>query len=150
SGALLALGLGGRVTALVVAQSYLAVSQLNPLCCAGDDRLLSNALWLLVLSRSTVTLSLDCRLRTGRWVSDEPVPAWPRYLAIVQLVLVYGATGLQKMGIDWLPGGGFAALYYILQEPAWVRWDMSWLAWVFPLTQIATAVAWFFEVSAPL
>ena len=64
----------------------------------GDDRLLTNALWLLVLSRSTATLSLDCRLRTGQWVSSVLVPAWPRYLALYQLVLVYGTTGLQKLG----------------------------------------------------
>ncbi len=150
SGALLALGLGGRLTAFVALQSYFAVTGLSPHSCGGDDRLLNNALWLLVLARSTATLSLDCRLRTGRWRSDELIPAWPRYLVIVQLVLLYGSTGLQKIGVDWVPGGGFGAIYYILQEPAWVRWDMSWLAWVFPLTQIATAVTWLFEVSAPL
>jgi hypothetical protein len=150
SGALLALGLGGRLTALVAQQSYFALTRLNPECASGDDRLLINALWLLVLARSTATLSLDCRLRTGNWRSAEPVPAWPRYIAIAQLVLLYWAAGTQKAGYGWMPGGDFSALYYICQQPFWTRWDLGWLAWVYPLTQVATAGTWLFECSAPL
>jgi hypothetical protein len=150
SAALLAVGLWGRLSALVALQSYIALTQLNHEAGGGDDLLLYNALWLLVLARSTATLSLSCRLRTGRWVSPEPVPAWPRYLAIYQLVLVYWATGMQKVGAGWVPGGDLSALYYILQQPSWVRWDLSWLAWVYPLTQLATLVTWLFEVGSPL
>lgn len=150
AGALLALGLGGRVTAFVALQSYLAVTDLNGLASGGDDRLLVNALWLLVLARATATLSLDCRLRIGRWASDEAVPAWPRYLLIVQLVIVYAAAGWQKISEDWLPGGEMSALYYILQIPSWQRYGMAWLARYYPLTQLATAVTWFFEAGAPL
>jgi hypothetical protein len=150
SGILLATGLGGRLTAFVALQSYVALISLNPIGHGGDDILLGNALWLLVLARSTATLSLDCRLRTGRSVSAEPVPAWPRYLVIYQLVLVYWATGIQKVAAEWVPGGDLSALYYILQEPSWVRWDLSWLAWVYPLTQGATLVTWLFEICAPL
>src|SRR5262249_11139669 len=103
SGVLLALGLGGRVPALVALPCYLAVSTLTPLAPAGDAPLLPTPLGLLVLARSTAPLSLDCRLKTGRWVSDVPVPAWPRYLVIFQLVLVYWSTGVQKVGADWTP-----------------------------------------------
>jgi len=39
--------------------------------------MLLNALWLLVLSQSSATLSLDCRLPHGRWATVEPSPAWP-------------------------------------------------------------------------
>jgi hypothetical protein len=148
--ALLVAGLGGRVTAFLVLQLHLAVSQINMDVHGGDDQLLGNALWLLVLSRATATLSLDCRWRTGRWVSNVPVAAWPRYLAIYQLVIVYFTAGLQKLSIYWTPAGDFSALYYHLQEPSWQRWDMSWLAWVYPLTQVATAVTWLWEVSSPL
>jgi hypothetical protein len=146
----LTVGLGGRVTAFVLLQLYLAIANVNWDTRGCDDKLIENALWLLVLARATATLSLDCRLRTGRWWSDTPVPAWPRYLAIYQLVLVYWTTGLQKISIHWTPAGGFSALYYILQEPSWQRRDMSWLAWVYPLTQVATAVTWLWELSAPL
>jgi hypothetical protein len=150
SSVMLTIGLGGRVTAFVLLQSYLAVSHINWHTRGCDDQLIGNALWLLVLGRSTATLSVDCRIRTGSWRSDVPVAAWPRYLAVFQLVLVYWTTGLQKVSIHWNPGGGFSALYYILQEPSWQRWDLSWLAWVYPLTQVATALTWFWEMSAPL
>jgi hypothetical protein len=145
-----AAGLGGRLAPFVALQGHLSLTGLNPDAVGGYDWLLTNALWLLVLSCSTATLSLDCRLRTGMWRSDEPVPAWPRYLAIYQIVLVYWSTGLHKLSAAWTPFGGFSALYYILQEPNWQRWDMHRLAWVYPLTQVATAVSWLWEVTAPL
>jgi hypothetical protein len=150
SGLLLAAGLGGRLTALLALQSYLALSRINEQNGGSDDLLFANALWLVVLSRSTATLSLDCRLRTGRWTSAEPVPAWPRYLVIYQMVLTYWTTGVQKVSVYWTPAGGYSALYHILQQPSWQRWDMSWLAWVYPLTQAGTALSWVWEVTAPL
>jgi hypothetical protein len=150
AGLLLVIGLGGRLTAFVALQTYKALYFINPDATGGYDWLLTNALWLLVLGRSTATLALDCRLRTGRWRSDEAVSAWPRYLAIYQIVLVYWSTGMHKLSGAWTPAEGFSALYYILQEPTWQRWDMQWLAWVYPLTQIGTATAWAWELTAPL
>jgi hypothetical protein len=150
AGLLLVLGGGGRVTALVSLLGYQALTGINSETVGAYDWLLTNALWLVFLSRSTATLSLDCRLRTGRWQSAKPVPAWPRYLAIYQIVLVYWSTGMHKLSRSWLPGGAFSALYYILQEPTWQRGDMTWLARVYPLTQIATALTWIWEISAPL
>jgi hypothetical protein len=149
-GLALAAGLGGRLTPFLALQGYLALWGLNGDALGGYDWLLTNALWLLVLSRSTATLALDCRLWTGAWSSAELVPAWPRYLAIYQIVLVYWSTGMHKLSAFWTPAGGYSALYYILQEPNWQRWDMSWLAWVYPLTQVATALSWLWEVTAPL
>jgi hypothetical protein len=150
AGLLLVLGGGGRLTALVALQSYMALTGLNTNAIGAYDWLLTNALWLLVLGRSTATLSLDCRLRTGRWRSAELVSAWPRYLAVYQIVLVYWSTGMHKLSRAWTPADGFSALYYILQEPTWQRWDMTWLAHVYPLTQFATATTWLWEVTAPL
>lgn len=150
AGVLTAVGLGGRIAVLAALQGFLALMGLNSDATGGHDSVISNGLWLLVLSRSTETLSLDCRLRTGRWTSERPVPAWPRYLAIFQLVLIYWSTGLHKMSAAWTPAGGFSALYYILQQPTWQRWDMSWLAWLYPLTQLGTALTWVWEITAPL
>jgi len=144
------IGWGGRWSAFVLLQAFLAISDINSDVSGGDCRLAGNCLWLLVIAGGTATMSLDCRLREERWTSDRMVAAWPRYLVFYQLVVVYGATGLQKLSIDWTPAGGYSALYYILQEPTWQRWDMSWLAWVYPLTQVATAVTWIWEASAPL
>jgi hypothetical protein len=150
AGAMLTAGLAARISALVALQAYLNLLEINPQIAGGDDLMLANALWLLVLAQSSATLSLDCRLRTGSWTSAEPIPAWPRYLAIYQLVLTYWSTGVQKLGINWLPVGDYSALYYILQIPSWQRGDMTWLASVYPLTQFATALTWTWENAAPL
>jgi len=150
SGVALTIGLGGRITALVASQSWLALSLLNGHCGGSYDELLSNALWLLVLGPCTRTLSLDSRIRTGRWLSAEPIGKWARYLVVFQLVVVYCSTGSQKLSAYWTPVGGFSALYYILQQPSWQRTDMSFLAYVYPLTQVATATTWMWELTSPL
>lgn len=151
AGALLVtVGLGGRLATFATLHLYLALITLNGEASGGYDLLLTNALWLLVLGDSTATLSLRCRLRAGRWIRSAAIPAWPRYLAVFQLVVMYTATGLQKLSADWTPAGGYMALYYVFQDPTWRRFDMGWVAWVTPLTQAATAVTWLFEVSAPL
>ncbi len=145
-------GVGGRVVIFIALHSYVSLVDVNPELRGGYDSMLSNALWLLVLSRAGDGLSLSRRLRTGRWSTDDLIPAWPRYLAVFQLVTVYTTTGLHKLSAAWTPVDGYKALYYVFQEPTWRRFDMSFTAsmWAFPLTQIATAVTWCFEVGAPL
>jgi hypothetical protein len=149
-GAALVVGLGGRLTALLAVVLVGPLTGLNGDAGGSYDLLLRNGLWLLVLAPTTTTLSLDCRMRTGRWTSDEPVGVWARGLIAFQLVLMYTSTGLQKVSAYWTPGGDFSALYYILQQPSWHRFDMSWAAYVFPLTQLATAITWLWEVGNPL
>ncbi len=150
AGVLLTVGIVARGAALVAGQGWLALTTLNPDAMCAYDPLLTNSLWLLVLADSTATLSARCRLREGRWTSDRLVTAWPRYLVIAQLTVLYFGTGLSKISVHWTPGGGFSALYYILQQPSWQRADMTWLASVYPLTQIATAVTWLWEVTWPV
>jgi hypothetical protein len=149
AGLLLVLGLGGRVTAFVAAQSWLALSLVNGHTGGSYDELLSNALWLLVLGPNSRTLSLDARFRQGSFFDPRPIGAWARYLVLLQLVVVYCSTGLQKVSAYWTPVGGWSALYYILQQPSWQRTDLSVLARVYPLTQVATATTWLWEVTSP-
>jgi hypothetical protein len=148
SGLLLVLGVAGRLPAFLALQAYQALSGVNPRAGGSDNLLLINSLWLLVLAQANRTLSLSCRWRRGCWVDLTPVPAWPRYLIIYQLVLVYTVTGIQKVGIHWSPAGDHAALYYILQSPSWQRFDLSRLAWVYPLTQVGTVLTRYWEISA--
>ena len=150
SATLLLVGLLPRLNALVCLQITMALSGINSHTSGSDDLLLSNALWLLVLSDSAATLSLTCRIRTGTWRSARQVSAWPRYLFIGQLVVLYWMTGLQKVSAHWVPGGDLGALYYILQQPAWIRADLPGLAHVYALTQLATLTTWSFEIGAPL
>ncbi|MCA9657007.1 MAG: hypothetical protein KC486_01570 [Myxococcales bacterium] len=142
--------IGGRLVALVALQGMFAISMINGDAKGSYDALLCNSLWLLVLGDGTATLSLDARRRGGRWRSDLAVAAWPRYLVIAQIIAVYASTGLHKVSAFWLPMGGYTALYYILLQPTWHRWEMYWIAWVFPLTQVLTALTWIWEVSFPL
>lgn len=150
AGAALVVGVWARVAALVAGQSVIALTRLNYEASGSYDLMLTNALWLLVLSQSAATLSLSCRIKRGAWVSDTEVPAWPRYLIVFQLVAVYASTGLQKMSIHWMPLGDLSALHYILQQPSWQRFNMDWMGGVYWLTQLATLVTWVWELTAPL
>ncbi len=145
SGVLLTLGLGGRLTALVALQAFLPLTRANTHSGGSFEHFLTNGIWLLVLCRSTATWSLDCKRRTGGWSSDLPIGAWARWLVLLQIVLVYGTTGIQKASSQWTPLGGFSAVYYALRDPAWNRWDVDWLGWLEPVLGVATASVWLFE-----
>lgn len=151
STALMVLGFGGRVTTLIAQQSFLALYRLNLDAHGAYDTLISNAMWFLVLADTTRTWSIDCWLRHRRFTSDETVLAFPRALFILQLMLLYGTTGIQKVSAYWTPIHGYSALYFILQQPSWHAFDMRWLAspWVHWMTRVGTAVSWFWEVSTP-
>lgn len=147
-GLALTLGVGARLGALLSLQCLLALFSVHQSSGGGHDRLLVNALWLLVLAASDQSLSLRCRLRSGRWWGDAQVAAWPRWLAAAQICVVYTATGLQKVGPEWFPWGGLEAVYRSLLLPSWARTDLSpWLGHLEPLLQAATALTWLWESS---
>lgn len=147
---LMVAGAGGRWTVLAMLQVYYALVTAKSTLTGGYDTLITNALWILFLSECTATLSVDCRLRTGRFRSDREIPAWPRYVLIGQLLVVYGTTGLYKLSPVWTPGGDHSALYWVFQDPTWRRFDMDFTASWYWVTQLATAVTWWWEVTAPL
>jgi hypothetical protein len=152
---LLLLGVGGpvasRVIAFVTLQTFVAISDLNSHAGGSYDELIANGLWLLVLGGPSNTLSVEAYRTTGSWTdTSRTVPLWPRLLVVYQAILMYTTTGWQKLSAHWVPGGDFSALYYILQQPTWQLSDMSWLAPLYPLTQLGTAVSWVWEVTAPL
>lgn len=150
SGLGLLLGVASRLAAFLGLQSFLALAWINGHAGGSYDPLITNLLWLMVLADGGSTGSLAARLRTGRWWPDAEVSAWPRYLVVGQMVALYASTGLQKVSASWVPGGDLSALYYILQQPSWHRTDMSWVASVYPLTQLLTLTTWVFEVGSPV
>jgi hypothetical protein len=144
------LGAGGRGALLLTQQFAVALSQTNVDIKGGYDTLLAVGFLLLACSRCTSTLSLDCWLRHRRWTDTSLHFAWPRYALIVQLLLMYGFTGVQKLGLPWTPMGGYSALHYVLSDPTWIRWDLGDLRpWRVGLA-FATAVTWHWEQFAPL
>jgi hypothetical protein len=145
---LLALGLFPRLMAMMTLQGCMALYDLNAMAGGGHDRVISNALWILVLADSGQSLSLNCRWKTGRWRSDTLVMAWPRYLVILQLILMYSTTGLQKLAPEWFFWGDLRAVYNMLLVPNWLRYDLApILGWLAPLTQLATLSTWIWECS---
>lgn len=145
----MALGAGGRWTIFAAALAYRSLSTIGA-GSGGYDNMIGNAVWLLFLSDSTTTLSVDCKRRTGSWQSDQTVSAWPRLLVIGQLCLLYVATGLQKTSASWTFADGYSALYWFLQDPTWIRFDQAWTGRLYPVTQAMTFVVWHFEVTAPV
>lgn len=148
AGLAMTLGLGGRLPILLTLQGAIALFELDPASGGGHDRLLTNALWLLFLADSTRTLSVDARLRTGAWRDPTPIPSWPRHLAILQLIIMYSTTGLQKVGAEWWPTGGYTAVWYVMNVPVWQRFDLGDLSGWFWLTRVATAWTMVFEIGA--
>ena len=63
---------------------------------------------------------------------------------------MYFCAGAVKTQAPWTPSGGFSALYFILRDPHFARFDGAWLASFYPLTQVATATTMMFEWGAPL
>jgi len=149
----LLLGVGARANALVLALCSAQVALLVPYADRGIDMLLRNVLWILVFARSDGWLSLRAWWQTGSLGGDgRPVPAWPRHLVVLQLVVVYFMAGVQKFGFLWTPMGSYTALYTLLQDEAIARAEWSWLAntpWL-QMTQLATLITLLWEWTAPV
>jgi hypothetical protein len=143
----LAAGLWSRTSAAVVMLASAEWARILPDADRGIDTLLRNVLFVLALSRCGDAFSLDALWDTGRLRgAGLPVPAWPRRVLVLQIVVMYFTAGVQKYAQHWWPWGGWSALYVILQDWAVAAHDFSWLRHpaLYPLTQVATAatIAW--------
>lgn len=143
----LCIGLLTRVSALVLCLAWAQLAQLSPDADRGIDTLLRNALLVLGCSSAGATASLDARLRHGCWFRDVRLPAWPRYVLILQLVLLYFWAGIVKQSPPWTSIDGYSALYITLSQPHYATFDFSsrQLAAVYPLLQLATFMTVWFE-----
>lgn len=148
----LLIGVGSRIAALVLCLALAQIAMVLPAADRGIDMLLRNGLLILACSRSGATLSVWARVRTGRFtgVVGGHAPAWPRYLFIAQLVLLYWGAGASKVASSWTPLGDYSALYIAMRDPHFARLSTETLAAIYPLTQALTATTWFWEWSAPL
>lgn len=148
----LLLGIGSRGAALVLCLVLAQLALILPAADRGIDMLLRNVLLILVFSRSGATFSLWARIRTGRFtgVVGGPAPSWPRYLLIVQMVLLYWGAGVSKVASSWLPFGDWSALYIAMRDPHFARLPVDLVHTIYPLTQTLTATTWVWEWAAPL
>lgn len=147
------LGFFTRTSTAVLLLTWASFATAVPIADRAVDLLCRDFLLLLVFADAGAWGSLDARWRTGSvWGDGSPVAAWPRYLLIAQLIVLYGAAGLQKTHASWWPWGGCTALFVILQDPAVTRFDMGWLrnAGLWRLTQPMTLVTVLWQLLYPL
>lgn len=147
------LGFFTRMSAVVLVFAWAQFALVLPAADRGIDTLCRDVLLIFWLARSGDWLSLDALWKTGSvWGDGSPIPAWPRRLLMLQIVAMYFLAGIQKGGIHWWPMGHYAALYFILQDPAIARFDFSWLKdapW-FQLTQLGTITTLLFQDTYPI
>mgnify|MGYP000297469965 FL=1 len=141
-------GLRPQVAALVLVLLWAQLRVITPGADRGIDTLARNVLLIMACSGAGEAWSVEAWFRPLK----EQVSSWPRRLILVQLVAMYFLAGIQKNGFAWYPPGHFAALYFVLQDPAIARFDMSFVRDqpFFVLTQLGTAVTLLFQDSYPL
>ncbi|MEQ1568087.1 MAG: HTTM domain-containing protein [Myxococcota bacterium] len=153
STAFLTAGLFTRASAVVLLFAWAQFAQILPAADRGIDTLCRDVLVVFVFADAGAAWSMDAWAKTGSWRgSGAPIPAWPRRLLVLQLVAMYFLAGVQKVGVHWWPPGHFAALYFILQDPAIARIDFGWLRdppW-FQLTQLGSAGTLLFQDTYPM
>lgn len=139
------LGAGSRVGALVAGQCLMALFSLAPGTGGGHDRLILNALWILVLAPAEASLSLVAWWR-GRLFDPTPRAAWPRRALALQLVVVYFFAGVAKSAPEWWPWGNLEAVYRAVLHAAFAKHDLApYMGVLFPLTQIGSLVTVLWE-----
>ncbi|MET0340657.1 MAG: HTTM domain-containing protein [Polyangiales bacterium] len=142
----MALGLFSRLSAWTLLVTYAQLAALSPDADRGIDTLLRNVLLVLALAPIGATWSLDALRAEGRLTRDRRVPAWPRYLIVAQLVVLYFFAGMLKQSANWSYAGGYGALFLVLHKPHFIGVEVphAWLVAAYPLTQAATfaTVTW--------
>lgn len=142
--ALLSLGVVPQLAAVVASQCFLALTALHGDAGGGHDKLITSGLFLLALSPCGASLSLPAAWR-GVWIDPTPRASWPRKLLMLQISVVYTFAGIAKAAPEWWPWGGLDAVYRSLLQPHWNEVDTTWVAHVYPLTQLATVLTIVFE-----
>ncbi len=145
------LGVATRVACVVFVLASAQLGYLAPDADRGIDMIVRIVVLILALSMSHARWSVDAVVARmlGRPMPAE-VPAWPRYLLLLQLVWIYVSGGMNKSAAEWGPLGGFRALENIVTDPHVARLPAGWIAPITPLARVATAATMAFELGAPL
>jgi hypothetical protein len=145
-----ALGALYKIGGLLLTLALINFARFDP---NGDaiDTLYRVVVPVLTLSRANARFSIDAWI--GRKLDRPPpalVPAWPRYLLVLQLLWMYFSAAHCRDDAAWWPHGGFAAIGNVMGDPHFARFPPGSLVSLYPLTQLGTAVSMTFEMGAPL
>ncbi|ADW68814.1 HTTM domain-containing protein [Granulicella tundricola] len=158
----LTLGLGTRVSSVIVYLGLNALNQRNPIILHGGDTFLRSAAFFLIFASSAEVLSLDSLIRRYRKPSESVprlISPWPLRLIQYQLALLYLASFWWKAhGNTWWNG---TALYYVVNlgevrrfpiphilHTAWVLRLGGWCAMAFEL--LFPCLVWFKRFRNPI
>lgn len=151
AGALMfALGLFYRVGGVLLTLGLVNFARFDP---NGDaiDTLYRIVVPILALSGANARFSIDAWM--GKKAGRPPpalVPAWPRYLIVLQLLWMYFSAAHCRDDAAWWPHGGFSAIGNVMGDPHFARLPPGSLVSLYPLTTLATAISMTFEMSAPM
>jgi hypothetical protein len=148
--ALMAAGAWTRPATALTYLGFRWLGDLNGHAGGAYDEVLIDTLFVLCFARCGDAISVDAWRARDTLETCVAVPAWPRWVLLGQLVTIYVSTGLQKVSASWLPIGERDALWYILAQPDWQRRAFAVPVDAYPLTQVATALTWVWEVGAPV
>jgi hypothetical protein len=148
--ALFTFGVAYRVTSWVLVFAMVELGHIQPVN-DSIDVLLRIVVPVLALSQAGAAWSFDAWYRARRGLpAVDSVPAWPRYLLVLQLLWLYISAGHQRDAKTWGPAGGFAAIGNVLGDPHFARFEPGSLAAFYPLMCLGTFWTMLFELSAPL
>ncbi len=140
------IGLATPITKWLTWFGLMSILQRN-LVAGGGEQVLLGFLVPVVWSRCGEVWSIDRWLR--RAGPERRIPAWPRYLMIVQILPMFAANGMYKTGQMWADGD---TLWYALRHPglraAWAS-ELPSLLGPVPL-RLATWFVHGFEVLFPI
>lgn len=153
------LGIWTRTTTIL---SWFLVEQVyrySPLFYTGGDTVVRVFLYVSIFCRWGEAYSIDCWRRRRKAIlggaQEIPplrwIPAWPQRLMMLQLCIIYSATGLLKSGATWANG---TAMYYSLCLDHFYRFKeqiqvATFLQFVKLLPAMTVSVRWW-EVFFPV
>ena len=157
-GTMLTIGLWTRVAAVMTWVLVLQLYNYNPIYYTGGDTVLRVMLFTGMFIDWGQAYSVDAWRRRRKAIlggaTQLPAPkriaAWPVNLMMLQLAIIYCATGLLKSGPTWANG---TALYYALNLDHFYRWPAHLVtAWAHELyiTRVMTVVVHWWEILFPL
>ena len=155
---LMTVGLWTRVSTVMTWVLVLQLYNYTPIYYTGGDTVMRVMMFLAMFVDWGQAYSLDAwrkrRKAILRGAKQVPaykrIPAWPVRLLMLQLAIIYCATGVLKSGPTWAHG---SALYYALNLDHFYRWPAHLLyayAHKYYVTRFLTVFVHWWEVLFPL